>query len=450
MDASKDYYAILGVLPSAEDFIIKAAYKALCKRFHPDVYNGFDAHERMAAINEAYEVLKDDTQRGEYDRRREEKTTDDGEFFNDDFDIDQHSVDPFEEDWKVAVTYYPEVNAISKRLAKTSARLAFAFRVYMLEEKNYDKAGQIAEVMENAFLTQFFGKKKKIHAFARLLINHGKNDVLLELSRTVKVLGSGISSQKIINQLCSEFKLPNSYNLLQQKREEERQTLLRKVEREAKWAAEREAEREAERKKLDKLKRKQRFYSLMKFSLFIICVSILAACLAYKYYNDEISLFYLKSTAKAGVASSQTNLALKYAKGEGVAQDGKEAVKWYRKAVEQGYAEAQYNLGLMYAKGEGVTQDDKKAFNWYRKAAEQGYAEAQYNLGLIYYNGRGVSPDYIQAYAWYNLAALSGDANAEKSLRKIEVMMTSEQIAKAQELYRTLHKKIKANKKAKD
>ena len=33
---------------------------------------------------------------------------------------------------------------------------------------------------------------------------------------------------------------------------------------------------------------------------------------------------------------------------------------------------AQVNLGVMYDNGEGVLQDDKEAVKWYRKAAEQG------------------------------------------------------------------------------
>ena len=38
--------------------------------------------------------------------------------------------------------------------------------------------------------------------------------------------------------------------------------------------------------------------------------------------------------------------------------------------AEAGDAEAQYNLGLMYANGQGVEQDDKEAVKWWRKAAE--------------------------------------------------------------------------------
>ena len=69
-----------------------------------------------------------------------------------------------------------------------------------------------------------------------------------------------------------------------------------------------------------------------------------------------------------------------YANGEGVPEDDKEAVKWYRLAAEQGHAQAQYNLGLMYANGEGVPEDDKEAVKWYRLAAEQGHAQAQSTL----------------------------------------------------------------------
>ena len=53
MNIDKDYYAILGVLPSAEEIVIKAAYRALSKRYHPDVYTGPNIAEKMADINEA-------------------------------------------------------------------------------------------------------------------------------------------------------------------------------------------------------------------------------------------------------------------------------------------------------------------------------------------------------------------------------------------------------------
>ena len=57
----KDYYRILGVLDDAEDIIIKAAYRALAQRYHPDKWSGdqVEATKRMAEINEAYSVLSE-------------------------------------------------------------------------------------------------------------------------------------------------------------------------------------------------------------------------------------------------------------------------------------------------------------------------------------------------------------------------------------------------------
>jgi curved DNA-binding protein CbpA len=67
-----DYYAVLGVNPTAEDVVIRAAYKALAQRYHPDRFAGSkeEAHRRMTALTQAYEVLADPVRRPKYDRRR--------------------------------------------------------------------------------------------------------------------------------------------------------------------------------------------------------------------------------------------------------------------------------------------------------------------------------------------------------------------------------------------
>ena len=113
--------------------------------------------------------------------------------------------------------------------------------------------------------------------------------------------------------------------------------------------------------------------------------------------------------ATQGVAEAQSNLGFMYSKGQGVAQDYAEAVKWTRLAAVQGVAEAQSNLGGMYRRGEGVAQDYVEAVKWTRLAAVQGYAEAQYNLGVSYEKGQGVAQNYAEAVKWYRLSAAQGD-----------------------------------------
>ena len=66
----KDYYAILGVEPSAGEAEIKTAYRRLARKYHPDLSKEKGAEERFKAINEAYEALRDPEKRKAYDQLR--------------------------------------------------------------------------------------------------------------------------------------------------------------------------------------------------------------------------------------------------------------------------------------------------------------------------------------------------------------------------------------------
>jgi hypothetical protein len=67
MNAPQDYYTILGVDKDAAPEEIKAAFKKLALKYHPDVYKGDDAHERMRLLLLAYKTLNDPLGRKEYD-----------------------------------------------------------------------------------------------------------------------------------------------------------------------------------------------------------------------------------------------------------------------------------------------------------------------------------------------------------------------------------------------
>ena len=149
--------------------------------------------------------------------------------------------------------------------------------------------------------------------------------------------------------------------------------------------------------------------------------------------DHEEAALWLSRAAVKGRDVAQSSLGRMYYHGEGVPQDHAEATRWYRKAAEQGDAEAQLSLGLMHYHGEGVPQDHAEAARWLRKAAEQGYARAQAYLGDVYFRGEGVPQDYVLAYAWLNLAEMSGDDEVDRT-KKIQRLMTAEQIARAREM----------------
>lgn len=64
-----NYYEILEVSVNASKEVIKNAYRALSKKYHPDSYNGNKeyAQNKMKDINAAYETLIDDNKRLLYD-----------------------------------------------------------------------------------------------------------------------------------------------------------------------------------------------------------------------------------------------------------------------------------------------------------------------------------------------------------------------------------------------
>lgn len=70
---TKDYYKVLGVASDANERQIKAAYRKASKQNHPDktAKKGISkeaAEKKMAAINEAYEVLSDPELRARFDQ----------------------------------------------------------------------------------------------------------------------------------------------------------------------------------------------------------------------------------------------------------------------------------------------------------------------------------------------------------------------------------------------
>ena len=68
----KDYYKVLGISRDADERTIKRAYRQLTKQFHPDKASSQgispeEAQSKMAAINEAYEVLSDSELKARFD-----------------------------------------------------------------------------------------------------------------------------------------------------------------------------------------------------------------------------------------------------------------------------------------------------------------------------------------------------------------------------------------------
>ncbi len=67
-DDGIDPYRVLQVDPTADHEVIQAAYRALARRFHPDVAPDLEMARQMAAINAAFDLIRDADRRAAYDR----------------------------------------------------------------------------------------------------------------------------------------------------------------------------------------------------------------------------------------------------------------------------------------------------------------------------------------------------------------------------------------------
>jgi curved DNA-binding protein CbpA len=217
MSKPTDYYQILGVTPSADLAVIKAVYKALALKFHPDRNkdNPVAAAKRMSKINEAYSVLSDEKKRAEYDKsRRGSSEQDQFDEEPDGFDTEFGSMDSqIEADWALARKYYPDLDAILKKFSKISNSLVMPYKLYLLETKSFSNRNQIADGMIDAYLKTYFGSDEQIVEFAKYLLKNDQRAAARELNKAVKLFGKSINASKVIEVIKSEYNVtPNRWN----------------------------------------------------------------------------------------------------------------------------------------------------------------------------------------------------------------------------------------------
>ena len=66
--ANRDYYDVLEVPRNGTEEDIRKAFRKKAMEYHPDRNRNADAEEKFKEINEAYQVLSDQTKRAQYDR----------------------------------------------------------------------------------------------------------------------------------------------------------------------------------------------------------------------------------------------------------------------------------------------------------------------------------------------------------------------------------------------
>ena len=135
-----NYYSILGVAINAEDVVIRAAYRALMQRYHPDKAPSTAQGERagrILAIQKAYQILSDPALRRQhdlslgpqaYELKRNFKAWEakEGKAWQ---ELDTNLA----QSWDALLHAYPQLEAHYLRLMKTDPNIALEYKTFLIE-----------------------------------------------------------------------------------------------------------------------------------------------------------------------------------------------------------------------------------------------------------------------------------------------------------------------------
>jgi len=343
----RTHYDNLNVSRNAPASVIKAAYKALCQKYHPDKYIG--GHEEalriMKSINSAYAVLSDSGKRAEHDQwidqQERRRATDDAQRM---------------------------VEIITQSYAASPVTVAKNPPAYLKFRDNVRSFGNKVRLGSTQVFKKINGGLWCKGAAGIVLaaavwyvadlktttapVNQDVADMLKKAKQLVKQ-GQVVKALPLYLQAAeqgdadAQFQAGMIYAMGQGIAEDDKQA--------ADW--------------FGKAAKQGHGEAQTKLGFMYATGKGVA-----QNFSSAIDWFY--KAAEQGDPTAQYNLGLIYAEGQGVAKDMSLAFSWYSKAAVQGDAPAQYKLGDMYANGVGVAKDTKQGVVWYRKAAKQGLAEA--------------------------------------------------------------------------
>ena len=180
----RTYYDVLGVAADTPDVVVKAAFRALAKEYHPDGTGAEPADiEKFIEIQTAYSVLSKPETRSEYDAELREAVMPrrrwrfEGELASG-------------ETW-ICARSAADIERICARLGLYSEALAQSFHEAYLRGECGEDPARFAEEMEKSFFREYFGDDADVQALARLLLLGSRTGAALTLNQ---LMAGGMSS----------------------------------------------------------------------------------------------------------------------------------------------------------------------------------------------------------------------------------------------------------------
>lgn len=198
-----NHYQTLGLLQSAEDIVIRAAYRALTNVYHPDKNEDPEAFAKMQEINAAYAILSDFQRKAAYDSAL---SSSDEKIDKSDFESKKpFKEDPLSEKWEIALRFNPEIDEYYKKLEKLSWVLGFSYKIQLLETKNFKSYKDIYQKLRFSYLSKYFGSNKDIIDYAENYILTKQINAAIYLNRVIVVMGKSVTQYQLKSEMVKKY-----------------------------------------------------------------------------------------------------------------------------------------------------------------------------------------------------------------------------------------------------
>jgi hypothetical protein len=186
MDIAPDYYSLLGISASDDLEHITSAYKKLAKKYHPDtsLLPKREAEEKFKAISAAYRLArlaKTGSQKPEIYPGNPSSTNAKP--------TPPPSARPAsavkEDTWITFCARNRTAKHLHDELGRISPILSEEFRYAVLADGSPDGLQEIASILEEEYLSKYFGANPKVQRLAKWLIVSANVAVAAELNRVV-------------------------------------------------------------------------------------------------------------------------------------------------------------------------------------------------------------------------------------------------------------------------
>ncbi|MBS0314183.1 MAG: J domain-containing protein [Proteobacteria bacterium] len=187
-----DPFEVLGVSQNASPEVIRAAYKALAKEFHPDRATGNNG--KMAELNAAYEILSNEEKRAHYlnDNQNQPKTS----HHNPASEM-QRTIYQSRE-WQIAAMAFPKIAELYLQLERIHPILAERFAKNLLAAKKFELLEHQAEKARRDFLRENFGHDWRLQEIGKYLLTNRLLDDANRLKEMLAVLSDSPNNRDAI------------------------------------------------------------------------------------------------------------------------------------------------------------------------------------------------------------------------------------------------------------